>query len=94
MTEERVLSEREMRVINKYFSKLVRAQPVWIKELFNKGKVAFVIDPSLTVGWEFHKDLQHSQVTKIEHIINAWIEKNPPTFLKLVEVEHVPAQIH
>lgn len=79
-------SEKTQREVDKYFRRLVRRMPGWLRLLFDDDKIVFEIDPSgaLRVATS---DLLDERTTNNAHIlIDRYFRKHPVPFLQVREI--------
>ena len=75
------LSEQTQREINRYFRRLVKRQPMWMKILFDAEQIYFVIDPSGTLGLEVDSKLPDETKLRIETLIARYLNTHPTSFI-------------
>lgn len=82
------ISQNTAIAINRYFRKLVRRQPGWLKDLFDTDRVVFAIDINGMLGLEIDEELSDEIKESARHLIHKYISTHPPKFILTKEVIH------
>jgi hypothetical protein len=81
------ISEATAREINRYFNRLVKMQPGWLKDLFVTERVGFVMDPRGELQLEMDADLREDQKEHARGLIFKYLQKHPAKFIR-TEIVH------
>jgi hypothetical protein len=77
-----IYSEKTQREINKYFKRLVRRMPTWLRLLFDEERIAFTIDPSGAFALEVDSALDNRTKGNAQTLIYRYLNKHKPDFIK------------
>jgi hypothetical protein len=76
------LSDRTKTEISRYFKRLVKRQPMWLKILFEADRVAFVIAPTGLLELEVDEELPQETKDKTRIMIARYLNKHPVNFIE------------
>lgn len=76
-----MLSEKTQRAIDKYFVKLVRRQPTWLRDMFEADQIVFEIDPNGILGISIDEGCDDFTKSRARTLIGKYLTKNPIDFI-------------
>lgn len=76
------LSEKQAREIDRYFKRLVKQQPQWLKNLFEAQRIAFVMYADGLLGIEVDDELPEEERERARTFIAKWMNKHPANFIE------------
>ena len=82
-----MLSEATAKKVNRYFNKLVKSQPMWLKMLFEGERVAITINPGGVIGLDVDQVLDVEVKERIALQVARYINKHPAPFLAVKNIQ-------
>lgn len=75
-------SNKTIKEVGRYFKRLVKHQPGWLKILFEADRIYFAIDPSGQLGWHVDEEIDQETIIKINTLVMRYMNKHPAPFLQ------------
>lgn len=80
-----LLTENQVRSIEKYVKKLVRRQPFWLKEMFQQGQIFISLDDDGSINLGVSDGVNKGTADQAAALIAKYMDKNPaPNLIKTV----------
>ena len=81
-----IISEKAARELNKYTTKLVKRQPVWLRTLFVEEKIVFSLDDDGTLTLAVHPELNKGTAEHACRLIAKYMAAHPNKMLSETKV--------
>lgn len=82
------LSKKTAKRIESYVKLLVKAQPSWLKRLFDDERIAFALEDNFMLSLAVDEKLDVEVKDKAANLIGKYIEKHPASFLVSKDLFH------
>lgn len=82
------ISKRSIERMEKYITKLVKAQPRWLRNLFDEERVMFVMEDNGMLQLAVDEKLDDSVKEKAKHFIHTYITHHPTKVLSSRDIFH------
>jgi hypothetical protein len=81
-----MFSEDSVKELNKYTKRLVRRQPLWLRQLFDNESVVFTLEESGELSMHVDSSLEDATKEHIQKLVSKYMEKHPTPCLAMQEL--------